>query len=172
MQSNPNGEGHQNGAAMPIMQFQSAAAAAASGLNDDSQSQRNSPHPPQVFIRGIAGPAAGTTITATADSNIDPAIAGVSYRFDPEATHYVPPGFSIYPGPPHIPDDDMRQDDGSPDEWKPQKDGSRSRKPRREKPKIELAADQPPTTQGKPRARVYVACAQWFVLPFLSTKVT
>ncbi|GLB38529.1 putative GAL4-like Zn(II)2Cys6 (or C6 zinc) binuclear cluster DNA-binding domain [Lyophyllum shimeji] len=34
------------------------------------------------------------------------------------------------------------------------------RKPRREKPRIELAPDQPPTTQGKPRARVYVACIQ------------
>ena len=37
---------------------------------------------------------------------------------------------------------------------------SRSTK-RREKPKIELAPDQPLTTQGKPRARVYVACIQW-----------
>jgi hypothetical protein len=37
----------------------------------------------------------------------------------------------------------------------------RSRKTRREKPRIELASDQPPTTQGKPRARVYVACIQW-----------
>ncbi|KAG6836141.1 hypothetical protein H0H93_010974 [Arthromyces matolae] len=34
------------------------------------------------------------------------------------------------------------------------------RKSRREKPRIELAPDQPPTTQGKPRARVYVACVQ------------
>lgn len=34
-------------------------------------------------------------------------------------------------------------------------------KKRREKPRIELAPDQPPTTQGKPRARVYVACIQW-----------
>lgn len=34
-------------------------------------------------------------------------------------------------------------------------------KKRREKPRIELAPDQPPTTQGKPRARVYVACLQW-----------
>ncbi|KXN93397.1 Glucose transport transcription regulator RGT1 [Leucoagaricus sp. SymC.cos] len=33
-------------------------------------------------------------------------------------------------------------------------------KKRREKPRIELAPDQPPTTQGKPRARVYVACIQ------------
>ncbi|KAF7768132.1 transcriptional regulator family: Fungal Specific TF [Agaricus bisporus var. burnettii] len=33
-------------------------------------------------------------------------------------------------------------------------------KKRREKPRIELAPDQPPTTQGKPRARVYVACVQ------------
>ncbi|KAH7911716.1 hypothetical protein BJ138DRAFT_1006003 [Hygrophoropsis aurantiaca] len=37
---------------------------------------------------------------------------------------------------------------------------SRSRKMRREKPRIELAPDQPLTTQGKPRARVYVACLQ------------
>ncbi|KAF8237173.1 hypothetical protein L208DRAFT_1248652 [Tricholoma matsutake] len=37
---------------------------------------------------------------------------------------------------------------------------SRSRKPRREKPRIDLAPDQPPTTQGKPRERVYVACLQ------------
>lgn len=35
------------------------------------------------------------------------------------------------------------------------------KKTRREKPKIALAPDQPPTTQGKPRARVYVACLQW-----------
>lgn len=35
------------------------------------------------------------------------------------------------------------------------------KKPRREKPKIALAPDQPPTTQGRPRARVYVACIQW-----------
>lgn len=41
---------------------------------------------------------------------------------------------------------------------------SKPRKPRREKPRIELAPDQPPTTQGKPRARVYVACLQWFIL--------
>lgn len=32
---------------------------------------------------------------------------------------------------------------------------------RREKPHIELAPDQPLTTQGKQRARVYVACVQW-----------
>ncbi|KAL4250671.1 hypothetical protein ABKN59_005386 [Abortiporus biennis] len=31
---------------------------------------------------------------------------------------------------------------------------------RREKPRIELAPDQPLTTQGKPRTRVYVACVQ------------
>ncbi|KDR82669.1 hypothetical protein GALMADRAFT_275797 [Galerina marginata CBS 339.88] len=34
------------------------------------------------------------------------------------------------------------------------------KKSRREKPHIELAPDQPPTTQGKPRARVYLACLQ------------
>ncbi|KAI0754986.1 hypothetical protein C8Q80DRAFT_1142298 [Daedaleopsis nitida] len=31
---------------------------------------------------------------------------------------------------------------------------------RREKPRLELAPDQPLTTQGKPRSRVYVACVQ------------
>jgi hypothetical protein len=39
----------------------------------------------------------------------------------------------------------------------------RPRKPRREKPRIDLAPDQPPTTQGKPRERVYVACLQWYI---------
>lgn len=38
---------------------------------------------------------------------------------------------------------------------------SRPAPKRREKPKIALAADQPLTTQGKPRARVFVACLQW-----------
>jgi hypothetical protein len=37
-----------------------------------------------------------------------------------------------------------------------------TRKPRRDKPRIGLAADQPPTTQGRPRARVFVACLQWY----------
>ncbi|KZP29121.1 hypothetical protein FIBSPDRAFT_816488 [Athelia psychrophila] len=37
---------------------------------------------------------------------------------------------------------------------------TRRRKSRHEKPHIELAPDQPPTTQGKPRERVYVACVQ------------
>lgn len=43
----------------------------------------------------------------------------------------------------------------------PPASSTRQRKSRREKPHIELAPDQPPTTQGKPRARVYVACVQW-----------
>lgn len=38
---------------------------------------------------------------------------------------------------------------------------ARSRKTRREKPRLALAPDQPPTTQGKQRARVFVACVQW-----------
>jgi hypothetical protein len=46
--------------------------------------------------------------------------------------------------------------------WSPTQQSSRPRKSRREKPRIELAPDQPPTTQGKPRARVYVACLQWY----------
>ncbi|KAJ6525304.1 hypothetical protein DFH09DRAFT_936753 [Mycena vulgaris] len=51
--------------------------------------------------------------------------------------------------------------DLSPDSeaWSPSQQ-SRPRKSRREKPRIQLAPDQPPTTQGKPRARVYVACIQ------------
>jgi hypothetical protein len=44
---------------------------------------------------------------------------------------------------------------GNSDLWPPRP------KKRREKPRIELAPDQPPTTQGKQRARVYVACVQW-----------
>ena len=36
------------------------------------------------------------------------------------------------------------------------------RKPRRDKPRIDLAPDQPPTTQGRRRARVFVACLQWY----------
>jgi len=40
---------------------------------------------------------------------------------------------------------------------------SQQKKSRRAKPHIDLAPDQPLTTQGKPRARVYVACIQWFV---------
>lgn len=39
-------------------------------------------------------------------------------------------------------------------------DTADARRNRREKPRIELAPDQPLTTQGKPRARVYVACLQ------------
>jgi hypothetical protein len=39
-------------------------------------------------------------------------------------------------------------------------DTTDARRTRREKPRIELAPDQPLTTQGKPRARVYVACLQ------------
>ncbi|KAG8214553.1 hypothetical protein J3R82DRAFT_9614 [Butyriboletus roseoflavus] len=42
----------------------------------------------------------------------------------------------------------------------PSQSSSRSKKSRREKPRLELAPDQPLTTQGKPRARVYVACLQ------------
>lgn len=37
----------------------------------------------------------------------------------------------------------------------------RARKPLKDKARIDLAPDQPPTTQGRPRARVFVACMQW-----------
>jgi len=39
----------------------------------------------------------------------------------------------------------------------------RPRKTRRERPRIKLSPDQPPTSKGAPRARVYVACLQWSV---------
>ncbi len=39
--------------------------------------------------------------------------------------------------------------------------GASAGRSRREKPRLELAPDQPLTTQGKPRTRVYVACVQW-----------
>lgn len=40
---------------------------------------------------------------------------------------------------------------------------SKSKKSR-ERPRIELAPGQPPTTQGRQRARVYVACLQWWII--------
>ncbi|KAF8271584.1 hypothetical protein EI94DRAFT_1720097 [Lactarius quietus] len=39
---------------------------------------------------------------------------------------------------------------------------SQPRRSRRERTRIELSADQPPTTQGQRRTRVYVACVQWY----------
>ncbi|KAK2459632.1 hypothetical protein APHAL10511_008277 [Amanita phalloides] len=45
------------------------------------------------------------------------------------------------------------------DSQEPQTSGKPSN-PRRPKPRIELAPGQPPTTQGKARSRVYVACLQ------------
>ena len=47
---------------------------------------------------------------------------------------------------------------------------AQSRKSRKEKLRIELAPNQPPTTQGRPRARVFVACLQWYA-PFPSSVV-
>ncbi len=41
--------------------------------------------------------------------------------------------------------------------------GSSTGRSRREKARLELAPDQPLTTQGKARTRVYVACIQWCV---------
>lgn len=41
------------------------------------------------------------------------------------------------------------------------------RKSRKDKTRIELSANQPPTTQGHARTRVYVACVQWCVPPSL-----
>jgi hypothetical protein len=44
------------------------------------------------------------------------------------------------------------------------------RRSRKEKFRIELAPNQPPTSQGRPRARVFVACVQWYA-PFPSSVV-
>ena len=42
---------------------------------------------------------------------------------------------------------------------------NQTRKPRKDKPRINLAPDQPTTTQGRPRARVFMACVQWYAPP-------
>lgn len=42
---------------------------------------------------------------------------------------------------------------------------SQPRKSRRDKMRLELSADQPPTTQGRRRTRVFVACVQWYAPP-------
>ncbi|KAI0272685.1 hypothetical protein BC834DRAFT_930033 [Gloeopeniophorella convolvens] len=47
-----------------------------------------------------------------------------------------------------------------PDSADPALSVNRPRRPRKDKPRIELAPDQPPTTQGHPRTRVFVACVQ------------
>jgi len=39
---------------------------------------------------------------------------------------------------------------------------NQTRKQRKDKLRIDLASDQPPTTQGLPRARVFVACLEWY----------
>ena len=52
-----------------------------------------------------------------------------------------------------------RDQDGEPtDEASPS-----HKRARREKGTLPLDANQPLTTRGKPRARVYVACLQWYV---------
>lgn len=45
---------------------------------------------------------------------------------------------------------------------------SQPRKSRKDKMRLELSSDQPPTTQGRPRTRVYVACVQWYAPPPLN----
>jgi hypothetical protein len=49
--------------------------------------------------------------------------------------------------------------------------GTRDKSKKRKKPRerVQLATDQPLTSQGKERQRVYLACAQWYVLfnPYL-----
>jgi hypothetical protein len=43
----------------------------------------------------------------------------------------------------------------------PDVESHQARKLRKDKLRIELSPDQPTTTQGRPRARVFVACLQW-----------
>lgn len=45
-----------------------------------------------------------------------------------------------------------------------------TRRSRKDKMRIELSADQPPTTQGRQRTRVFVACLQWCAPPPTSLK--
>ena len=42
---------------------------------------------------------------------------------------------------------------------------SQPRKSRKDRMRLELSSNQPPTTQGRPRTRVYVACIQWYAPP-------
>ncbi|KAF9049535.1 hypothetical protein BDZ89DRAFT_1154415 [Hymenopellis radicata] len=65
-----------------------------------------------------------------------------------------------------LPPSSLTDASGDSDNWTtpvpeiPTEPSKPARKSRRTKEKIALAPDQPPTTQGKPRARVYVACVQ------------
>src|SRR5579863_9360587 len=84
------------------------------------------------------------------DSNLSPYTASSTNLNPPSLIAFtdVPDEF---PRPPLLPD--------SPDLV--HSSSSQSQKARKEKQRIELAPDQPPTTQGRPRARVFVACIQW-----------
>ncbi|KAL0961295.1 hypothetical protein HGRIS_006254 [Hohenbuehelia grisea] len=74
---------------------------------------------------------------------------GMGAQPDSDATRSSRAGMSSQTGSADPPSD---PGESAPQQRKPRK--------RREKPHIDLAPDQPPTTQGKARARVYVACLQ------------
>jgi hypothetical protein len=81
-----------------------------------------------------------------------------SYNFSPSSTtstNLSPPSLIAFTD---LPDASTRPQPlpDSPDLT--QSSPNQLRKPRKEKQRIELAPDQPPTTQGRRRARVFVAC--------------
>ncbi|KZT12056.1 uncharacterized protein LAESUDRAFT_641362 [Laetiporus sulphureus 93-53] len=73
---------------------------------------------------------------------------------------HLQPSDPALPSHPHFdtssPPDTNESDRSSPPPNAPE----RQSKSRREKPRLELAPDQPLTTQGRPRTRVFVACVQ------------
>lgn len=78
---------------------------------------------------------------------------GAPSEYEPPMAQGPPP-----PGPSH--GQNIAQS-GLPASMRSEASNSSAGRSRREKPRLELAADQPLTTQGKPRTRVYVACVQW-----------
>lgn len=92
-----------------------------------------------------------------------PSVYSQSVDLDGLDRDYSDSGYRQESQPPFIPDSSHRSSNHQSHslEQPSIKDTPPARKQRREKPHIALAFDQPPTTQGKPRARVYVACIQW-----------
>ncbi|CAA7261414.1 unnamed protein product [Cyclocybe aegerita] len=89
----------------------------------------------------------------------EPSTVVDNYSLAPHPSEFASESpLSAIPGPPSEHSDSDFWSTETPDA--PAAEPSKPRKARREKPRIALAPDQPPTTQGKPRARVYVACVQ------------
>jgi hypothetical protein len=82
-------------------------------------------------------------------STVSPSSMGASTEGPNSCSPPFPPSDSLGPGVIHP---------ASP----PQRPQPRTGKPFKDRQRIDLAPDQPPTTQGRPRARVFVACLQWY----------